>query len=41
MINLLKSLGSEVKFNKNKKIVKITKKKKQSFFLHLIHLLEQ
>ena len=32
MINLLKSLGSEVKFSKNKKIVKITKKKKQNFF---------
>jgi len=32
MINLLKSLGSEIKFNKNKKIVKITKKKKQNFF---------
>ena len=32
MINLLKSLGSEIKFNKNRKIVKITKKKKQSFF---------
>ena len=32
MINLLKSLGSEIKFNKNRKIVKITKKKKQNFF---------
>ena len=32
MINLLKSLGSEIKFNKNRKIVKITKKKKQSYF---------
>ncbi len=32
MINLLKSLGSEIKFSKNRKIVKITKKKKQSFF---------
>jgi UDP-N-acetylglucosamine 1-carboxyvinyltransferase len=31
MINLLKSLGSEIKFNKNRKIVKITKKKKQNF----------
>ena len=28
MINLLKSLGSEIKFNKNKNIVKIIKKKK-------------
>ena len=32
MINLLKSLGSEIKFSKNKKIVKITKKKKQNYF---------
>ncbi len=32
MINLLKSLGSEIKFNKNRKIVKITKKKKQNVF---------
>ena len=32
MINLLKSLGAEIKFNKNRKIVKITKKKKQNFF---------
>ena len=32
MINLLKSLGSEIKFNKNRKIVKITKRKKQNFF---------
>ena len=32
MINLLKSLGSEIKFSKNKKIVKITKKKKQNFY---------
>ncbi len=32
MINLLKSLGSEIKFNKNRKIIKITKKKKQNFF---------
>ncbi len=32
MINLLKSLGSIIRFSKNKKIVKITKKKKQSFF---------
>ncbi len=32
MINLLKSLGSIIKFSKNKKIVKITKKKKQSYF---------
>ena len=32
MINLLKSLGSEIKFNNNRKIVKITKKKKQNFF---------
>ncbi len=32
MINLLKSLGSEIKFNKNRKIVKITKKKKQNYF---------
>ena len=32
MINLLKSLGSEIKFNKNRQIVKITKKKKQNFF---------
>ena len=32
MINLLKSLGSEIKFNKNRKIVKITKKKKTKFF---------
>ena len=32
MINLLKSLGSEIKFNKNRKIVKITKKKKAKFF---------
>ena len=32
MINLLKSLGSIIKFNKNKKIVKITKKKKQRYF---------
>ena len=32
MINLLKSLGSEIKFNKNRKIVKIAKKKKQNFF---------
>ncbi len=32
MIKLLKSLGSEIKFNKNRKIVKITKKKKQNFF---------
>ena len=32
MINLLKSLGSEIKFNKNRKIVKITKKKKQNSF---------
>ncbi len=32
MINLLKSLGSEIKFNKNRKIVKITKKKKQNIF---------
>jgi len=32
MINLLRSLGSEIKFNKNRKIVKITKKKKQNFF---------
>ncbi len=32
MINLLKSLGSEIKFNKNRKIIKITKKKKQKFF---------
>ena len=32
MINLLKSLGSEIKFNKNRKIVKIKKKKKQNFF---------
>ena len=32
MINLLKSLGSEIKFNKNRKIAKITKKKKQNFF---------
>ena len=32
MINLLKSLGSEIKFNKNRKIVKITKKRKQNFF---------
>ena len=32
MINLLKSLGSEIKFNKNRKIVKITKKKKQNLF---------
>ncbi len=31
MINLLKSLGSEIKFNKNKKIVKISKKKKQNY----------
>ena len=31
MINLLKSLGSEIKFSKNKKIVKITKKKKQNY----------
>ena len=30
MINLLKSLGSEIKFSKNKKIVKITKNKKQN-----------
>ncbi len=32
MINLLRSLGSEIKFNKNRKIVKITKKKKQNVF---------
>ena len=32
MIKLLKSLGSEIKFNKNRKIIKITKKKKQNFF---------
>ena len=32
MINLLKSLGSEIKFSNNKKIIKITKKKKQNFF---------
>ena len=32
MIKLLKSLGSEIKFNKNRKIVKITKKKKQNVF---------
>ncbi len=32
MINLLKSLGSEIKFSKNRKIVKIIKKKKQNFF---------
>ena len=32
MINLLKSLGSEIKFNKNRKSVKITKKKKTKFF---------
>jgi len=32
MINLLKSLGSEIKLSKNKRIVKITKKNKQNFF---------
>ena len=32
MINLLKSLGSEIKFSKNKKVIKITKKKKQKIF---------
>ncbi len=32
MINLLKSLGSIVKFSKDKKTVKITKKKKHKFF---------
>ena len=32
MINLLKSLGSEIKFNKDKKVIKITKKKKQKVF---------
>ncbi len=32
MINLLRSLGSIIKFSKNKKIVKITKRKKQSYF---------
>tara|TARA_A100001011_G_scaffold123333_1_gene130154 strand:+ start:823 stop:2085 length:1263 start_codon:yes stop_codon:yes gene_type:complete len=32
MINLLKSLGSEIKFSNKKKIVKIIKKKKQNFF---------
>ena len=31
MINLLKSLGSEIKFNKNRKIFKITKKKAKFF----------
>ena len=31
MINLLKSLGSEIKFSKDKKIVKITKRKKQNY----------
>ena len=30
MINLVKSLGSEIKCNKNRKIVKITQKKKQN-----------
>jgi UDP-N-acetylglucosamine 1-carboxyvinyltransferase len=32
MLNLLKSLGSVIKFSKNKKIVKITKKTKQNYF---------
>ena len=32
MINLLKSLGSIIKFSKDKKTVKITKKKKHKFF---------
>ena len=32
MINLLKSLGSIIKFSKNKKIVKITKKKKTKLY---------
>ena len=32
MINLLKSLGSEIKFSKDKKIVKITKKNKHKIF---------
>ncbi len=32
MINLLKSLGSVIQFSKNKKNVKITKKKKQNYF---------
>ena len=36
MLNLLKSLGSEIKFSKNKKIVKITKKKRK-IILHHIH----
>ena len=39
MINLLKSLGSEIKFNRNRKIVKITKKKSK-IFLHRIRLIE-
>ena len=32
MLNLLKSLGSKIKFSKNKKTVKIYKTKKQNYF---------
>ena len=40
MINLLKSLGSIIKFSKDKKTVKITKKKNINFLPHIL-LLEQ